>query len=109
MDGFFLGWGGGDSGENPDARARGRARASSTGGGRPAILLSDVFALPLEEGVETRKKKVVGSGVVVLLRKVATAATEVINKYQGIELWMSLHGFHAPTILRNVKPSILDS
>ena len=79
------------------------------GGGRPAILLSDVFALPLEEGVETRKKKVVGSGVVVLLRKVATAATEVINKYQGIELWMSLHGFHAPTILRNVKPSILDS
>ena len=55
------------------------------------------------------KKKVVGSGVVVLLRKVATAATEVINKYQGIELWMSLHGFHAPTILRNVKPSILDS
>ena len=88
---------------------RKRAGLLDLWGKEPAILLSDVFALPLEEGVETRKKKVVGSGVVVLLRKVATAATEVTNKYQGIELWMSLHGFHAPTILRNVKPSILDS
>ena len=49
-----AGWG--DRGENPDARPE-EGRGPPRLGGRPAILLSDVFALPLEEGVETRRKK----------------------------------------------------
>ena len=55
---------GGDSGENPDARPEEGRGPPRPRGEDPRFFLSDVFALPLEEGVETRpKKKVLVQGL----------------------------------------------